>query len=336
MNKIPRFIAVLVVAAIGLFGCTSSQYNEDEPATSVRIGYQVIPNGDPIVRHHGWLEDLSGLDVSWIQFSSGAEVNVALQTGQIDIGLVGSNPAVIGIGGGIDYSVIWIFNLIGENEALVVKGSSSSSKDKSLAGKRIATPFGSTAHYSLMSYLEINGYSEGEVAILDLQPQDALAAWDRGDIDGAYVWNPVLGAMKSSGGVVVTDSDELAQQGFPTADLAVATNTFIESNPQFLFTWVDMQSRAVDFIRENPELSSEIIAAEFGISQSDAGDQLSQIVLLNKSEQRDFFGAGGHEGSPMLTLLSGTASFLFNQERLPLELSNEDLLGRFTDSFLQN
>lgn len=328
-----RKLSVVSVLCVAVSACASGGPSEMSTSEAVRIGFQVIPNGDPIVRHERYLEESIDSEITWLQFSSGAEVNLALQSGQIDIGLIGSNPSVIGLAGGLEYSIVWVFNLIGENEALVVRNGL---EQERLKGKRIATPFGSTAHYSLLSWLAESGYSEGDVTLLDLQPQDALAAWERGDIDGAYVWNPVLARMKESGGLVVTDSEQLAQLGFATADLGVARNEFIEANPEFVQSWVDAQSRAVEFVRQSPERAAEIVASEFGIPVSDAAEQLSQVVLLSKDEQKAFFQSPEPLKSSMFALLEGTADFLYRQERISAELGKEEILSGFTGRFLGN
>ena len=123
----------------------------------------------------------------------------------------------------IAYKVPWIHDVIGAAESLVVKNDSGVTDFTGLVGKKVGTPFGSTAHYSLLAALELNGVDPTKVKIVDLQPPDILAAWQRGDIDAAYVWNPTLAELKKDGTVLIT-SEELAKQGKLTADLAIVTN----------------------------------------------------------------------------------------------------------------
>ncbi|MFD6243878.1 ABC transporter substrate-binding protein [Streptomyces roseolus] len=51
--------------------------------------------------------------------------------------------------------MVGIHDLIGDNEALVAKPGIGSVKD--LVGKKVATPFGSTSHYSLLAALTTAG-----------------------------------------------------------------------------------------------------------------------------------------------------------------------------------
>jgi taurine transport system substrate-binding protein len=190
------------------------------------IGYQNIPNGDLIVKHDGLLEAAFGdaVTVEWKLFDSGGSVNEAILAGAIDIGLVGSSPASRGISSGIEYQIPWIFDVIGKAEALAVKAGINSIAD--LKGKTIATPFASTSHYSLLAALEEAGLSESDVKVIDSEPDAILAAWQQGDIDGAYVWNPVLAKLTADGGKVLITSEDLSKKGKTTYDLAVVTTSF--------------------------------------------------------------------------------------------------------------
>ncbi len=43
-----------------------------------------------------------------------------------------------------------------------------------------------------------------KVQIINLRPSEITAAWQRGDIDAAYVWDPALGKAKETGKLLVT------------------------------------------------------------------------------------------------------------------------------------
>ena len=152
----------------------------------------------------------------------------------------------------IPYKVQWIHDVIGAAESLIVKNDAGVTDIAGLAGKKVGTPFGSTSHYSLLAALELNGVDPTSVKIIDLQPPDILAAWQRGDIDGAYVWNPTLADLKKDGTVLIT-SAELAKQGKLTADLAAVTNAFAEQYPDAVQTWVDQQNKAVQLYQLRPD-----------------------------------------------------------------------------------
>lgn len=310
-----RFLAVAGLAVIATVGAAcgskSSSTTTAAPETTaaavettaaasgelpskITIGYQAIPNADVIVKHDGLLEKAFGPDVKieWKLFDSGGAVNEAVVAGAVDFGLVGSSPTSRGLSTGIEYQVPWIHDVIGKAEALVVKGDIASIAD--LKGKTIATPFASTAHYSLLAALQDAGLSDTDVKVIDAEPDAIYAAFQTGDIDGAYVWNPNLAKMVKDGGKILITSEDLAKKGKTTYDLAIVTNSFAAKYPAAVQIWVNTQDAAVKIIKNDPAAAAKSIAAELNISEADAAQQLSELVFLTAAEQvgPDFLGGG--------------------------------------------
>ena len=122
---------------------------------------------------------------------------------RVDIGYVGSSPLAAAASRELPIETIFVVGLIGESEALVARNGSGIDKVEDLAGKKVAVPFVSTTHYSLLAALKHEGVDPKSVEILNLRPPEIAAAWERGDIDAAYVWDPALGQIKTSGKVIV-------------------------------------------------------------------------------------------------------------------------------------
>jgi len=187
------FIILLSAAVLltVLSGCTKKR----ESATGdlpqkITIGTQVTIKPDAIAITDGWLTELMGVEVEIIYFDSGRDVVTAIASGSIDMGNVGSPPASLAIANGVPCQVFYIHSVIGEVDALIVRGNLGIKDAKGLTGHRIATTFSSTAHYSLIKYLEVNNVNPSDVAIIDMRTGDMVAAFIRGDIDGAYTWAP--------------------------------------------------------------------------------------------------------------------------------------------------
>ena len=94
-------------------------------------------------------------------------------------------------------------------------------------------PFISTTHYSLLSALKHWGIKPGQVQIINLQPPAIIAAWQRGDIDGAYVWAPAVNELEKEG-KVLTDSSQVGEWGAPTLDVWVVRKDFAEQHPEIV------------------------------------------------------------------------------------------------------
>ncbi|MBX3014803.1 MAG: aliphatic sulfonate ABC transporter substrate-binding protein [Caldilineaceae bacterium] len=281
----------------------------------VRIGYQAIPNAELIAKQLQWHEQALGTAIEWRQFESGRDVNTAIASGSIDIGLVGSSPAAAGLAQGLPYEVVAFYDLIGDSEALAVRGSIQSFAD--LKGKKLGAPFGSTTHYSLLQVLQLNGISPDEVTLLDFNPADLLAAWTRGDLDGAYVWQPTLQKLYDDGGTKLIGSDEVAAQGFPTFDVAIVTRDFASQYPEAVALYVQNLSKAVDLYRSDPTQAAALLAAELSITPEEATAQAAGLIWLTASEQLDatYFGTSAAPGA-LGQALKTTADFLVAQKVL--------------------
>jgi taurine transport system substrate-binding protein len=292
---------LLTIPVLALAACGSDDNNATaaagKPAAAapkkLTIAYQAIPNGDLVVKHEGWLEKaLPDTEIEWKLFDSGGSVNEAVAARSVDIGLAGSSPVSRGLSQPLPYEVPWIHDVIGEAEALVVKKDITSIEQ--LKGKKVATPLASTAHYSLLAALQDHQLTSKDVKIIDAEPDAISAAWSRGDIDGAYVWNPNLAKLKKDGGHVLVNSAELAEQGKTTYDLAVVTKDFAGKYPDAVKAWVAQQDRAVKLYRSDPDAVATAVGAELNVSAEEVLPQLKDLIFLTAEEQAgaDYLGGG--------------------------------------------
>ncbi|WP_281289172.1 glycine betaine ABC transporter substrate-binding protein [Leekyejoonella antrihumi] len=309
-------VALTLVAACGSSGGSSKGASGGD--TTLRIAYQVIPNGAPIVKHEKWLEkNLKGVKVEWTQFDAAQDVVRAMASGAVDVGLVGSTGVSTAVAKGLGFEVPWIYDIEGDNEALVVKKDKGINSVADLAGKTIATPFGSTTQYSLIAALKDAGVY-GKVKVLDMKPPEALAAWTRGDIVGSYIWEPTLAKMKDNGGKVIISSKQLSKKGVVTADLAIVAKSFAKKNPDVVSGWLKQEDRAVKMIKSDPKGAAKIVADEFQITEADASSQMKELVFLTGKEQlgSEYLGPDGKPGA-LASTLDKTCDFLKSQTLIP-------------------
>jgi taurine transport system substrate-binding protein len=337
-------VAALAMAAA--VGCGASegggaagggkQEGEGGKPKSLRVGYQAIPNGALIVKNQKWLEESVGVPVEWQQFDSGANVNRAVASGSVDVGLAGSSPVANGIASGLPYKVPWIYDIIGDAEQLVVRESAGISDVSGLEGKKVAAPFGSTTHYALLTALSEGGVDLNSMEIIDLEPDDIAAAWQRDDIDAAYVWNPALAKLKEQGGEVLLSSAELAEQGTLTGDLAVVRSEFADQYPDVVVAWLEQENRAVQLYKDDPQRAAEIVGAELQLPVEEAKSQMEGLIWLDASEQLspDYLGTPGQPGK-LAEQLTTTAQFLRLQKLIDRDPSEEEFKKAVDPQYLQ-
>lgn len=325
MKKLHPLLGAALLAPLALSGCVGGGETEGDASacpweadesvdTTVRIGYQRIPNGDVVVKDQGILEDcLPNATIEWSNFASGGDVIQAFGGDSLDIGLVGSSPATRALSAPLDLpvEVVWVHDVIGAAESLVVRDGAASDI-AGLKGKTIATPFGSTAHFSLLQAIADAGEDPADYTLVNSEPEQIAPAWSRGDIDAAWIWDPTLSELKADGGEVVLTSEDTADAGKPTFDLAIADRDFVADNEAVLTTWARAQDWAVQQIEDDPDTAAESIAVELGISTDEAKAQLAGYVYLRASEQV----GGDYLGGKLGDDLFATAQFLLSQDSI--------------------
>lgn len=339
-------LAVVMLGGLAACGNTSEQKENSQSGKNsksdvpevVNIGVQTLITPELVARYEKIYEQYLGTKVNLVQFDSGADVNKAFSGKSIDIAAFGTSPAALGISNNLGFEVFWYYDVIGSAETLIATKESGATKIEDLKGLKVGTPFASTAHYSLLNALKQANIDPREVELLDMQPDDIYAAWKRGDIDAAYVWNPVLGELKQDG-VVITDSGELAEQGIVTADVAAVRKEFAKEYPDVVKNYVKVQLYALDKFDNNRDEAIKEIAKAAGISEEDAASQVQDFTYPSGKEQITDEYLGTKEKSGALAQnLKDTADFLVEQgsiESAPdLSVFEDAVTGEFVEQAL--
>jgi taurine transport system substrate-binding protein len=304
----------------------------------VTIGYQLIVGPWAAAVATGEVEAATGWQIRWVKFESGRQVVDAFSHREIDAGFLGSSPLATALSGGLDLRLVWVLDDIAAAEQLVVRdGSGIDPGDPaSLQGRTVSVPFGSTTHYHLLVALELWGIGRDTVRIVDLEPNEIATAWERGAIDAAFIWQPVLGRLLENGRTMVT-SAELSAKGQPTFDALVATPELLRDDPDGLAALVGTFARRVQAFRADPaawSVDSAEVAAILALFGGSAEDVVAALGLYHYPTAReqvgpDWLGDGG-DGRVARSLLA-TARFLAAEGRIDTVLED---YGRFVDPSL--
>lgn len=200
-------------------------------AADFTVAYQTTVDPAKVAQADGAYEKATGSKISWRKFDNGADVITAIASGDVQIGYLGSSPLTAAATRKVPVETFLIATQIGAAEALVARNGSGINSPQDLIGKKIAVPFVSTGHYSLLAALKYWKIDPAKVTILNLAPPAIAAAWKRGDIDATYVWDPALGVAKETGKVLIT-SGELAKVGAPTFDAWIVRKDFADKHPE--------------------------------------------------------------------------------------------------------
>ena len=195
------------------------------------------------VMESGELEKATGYKINWRMFGGGGDVIKAMASGDVQLGEAGSSPITAAASQGQDIKLFWILDDIADAEALIVRNGSGINGVKDLKGKKVATPFVSTAHYQLMAVMKTEGVDAKGVNVMNLRPPEIAAAWERGDIDAAFIWDPVLSKIKGNGKVIET-SKTIGKRGFPTFDGLIVNAKWAAQNEAFMVELVKVLAKA--------------------------------------------------------------------------------------------
>jgi taurine transport system substrate-binding protein len=161
----------------------------------------------------------------------------------VQVAELGSSPLAIGASQGVEFQLFMIAQGLGTAESLIAKNDSGIAKLEDLTGKRIAVPVGSTAHYSLMGALSHAGIADTDVTIMNLPADQIAAAWDSGQVDAAFIWEPVQNQILQSGTFIV-GADQTAAWGFPTFDGWVVNTEFAAANADAMVAFAKTMNEA--------------------------------------------------------------------------------------------
>jgi taurine transport system substrate-binding protein len=311
MTTMKRFLLSLATAGLGMVSAAQAQQKE------VTFAHQDMLIPWRTVMESGELEKATGYKINWRMFGGGGDVIRAMASGDVQIGEVGSSPIAAAASQGQDIKLIWILDDISDAEALIARNGSGINSVADLKGKKVATPFVSTSHYQLMLAMKLAGVDPKGVNVMNMRPPEIAAAWERGDIDAAFIWDPALSKIKGNGKVITT-SGEIGKKGFPTFDGLVVNAKWAAANEGFVVALIKALAKADQEYKDNAAkwtVDSAQVKAVAKWTKADAKDVPPSMKLYRfptMAEQASPAWLGGAAAKA----LTDTAAFLKEQGRV--------------------
>ena len=310
--RLHRRLALAAAASLALLGTAALAQTKE-----VTIAHQDMLDPYRIVMESGELEKATGYKINWRMFGGGGDVIRAMASGDVQIGEVGSAGVATAANQGQNIKLFWILDDIADAEALVARNGSGINSVKDLKGKKVATPFVSTAHYQLMADIKSEGVDPKSVTVMNMRPPEIAAAWERGDIDAAFIWEPVLSRVKANGKVIAT-SGSIGKKGYPTFDGMVVNADWAAKNEAFMVALVKALAKADAAYRSGQAtwtVDSPEVKAVAKWTKADAKDVPGAMALYrfpSADEQLSPAWLGGGAAKAM----TDTAAFLKEQGRV--------------------
>ena len=307
--------AGLAVAVALVSGAALAQQKE------VTIGYQDMLDPYRHAQETKELEKATGYKINWKQFGGGGEVIKAMASGGVQLGEVGSAGIAAAVSRGEPYELFWILDDIGDAEALVAKNGSGINSVKDLKGKKIAMPFNSTTHFHTMVALEQAGVNPADVQILNMRPPEVRAAWQRGDIQATYIWDPVLSEVKKDGKVILTSGKLSAETGKATFDGYIVNKDWAKQNHDFMVKFVKVLAAADEKYRANqakwtPDSAEVKAVAKWSGAKPEAVPAGMALYRFPTLAEQNGKWLGGGKDSLAAKALAATAQFQLSQKQI--------------------
>ncbi|KRD72280.1 taurine ABC transporter substrate-binding protein [Ensifer sp. Root278] len=306
--------AASIVASLAASGVAYAE-------TKLVVGYQQIVGPFVAAIADGRFDAAAkeaGYSIDWRQFSSAGDITTALASGDVPIGVLGSTGTAAAATRGVELQLFWILDNIGQSEALVARDGSGIETPADLKGKKVAVPFVSTSHFHLLVGMnKVWNVDPREVEILNLKPPQIVAAWQRGDIDAAYVWPPALSEIQKTG-KTISDSEVIGAASVPTFDGLVVDKAWAAENPKLMEAFTKVLAKAyADYNADKAAWTEESEQVQ-GIVKLIGGDGPSTVEALrllsfpNADEQASEVWLGGGA----TRALTESAKFLVEQKQM--------------------
>jgi taurine transport system substrate-binding protein len=155
-----------------------------------------------------------------------------------------------------------------------------------------------------------------------MRPPEVRAAWQRGDIQATYIWDPVLAEVKKDGKVILTSGKLSAETGKATFDGYVVNKNWAKNNRDFVVRFVKILAASDEKYRANKpgwtKDSAEIkaVAKWSGAKPEDVPDAMALYGFPSLADQASPAWLGGGANGAASKALAQQANFLKEQGRL--------------------
>jgi taurine transport system substrate-binding protein len=260
----------------------------------------------------GTYEEALGMDINWVAFESGVKMSAAMASGDVQLSVSqGVPPFVVATSAGQDLQILDVAVSYADNDNCVVRSELEIDKTNAgeLAGKKVAVPLGTAAHYGFLSQMNHFGVDVGSMDVVDMDPSDGAAAIANGNVDMFCGWGGALRRAKEHGNVLLT-GDEKTELGILVFDVTSGPADWVAENgdtvAKFLKVTADANAMWAD--EANHAEMLPLIAKDAGMSEEATAETIATFKFPTVEEQLSAAWLGGNAQ----TFMKGVADVFVN------------------------
>lgn len=250
---------MLVAGALALTGAQSAVAAGHEEIT---VAYFLEwPMPFLAAKESGAYDEALGMKVNWVSFETGTAMSAAMASGDVQLAVSqGVPPFVVAASGGQDLQVVDVAVSYSDNDNCVVSADLEIDKDSAgeLAGKKVAVPLGTAAHYGFLRQMDHFGIDLSSLQVVDMAPPEGAAALGQGAVDFACGYGGGLTRMREHGNVLLTGSEK-EDLGILVFDVTSAPASFIAENGEIVAKFLKVTAEANEAWNANQ--SDDLLAA---------------------------------------------------------------------------
>jgi taurine transport system substrate-binding protein len=309
------------VAAIALLSGTQAAFALDEITVAYFLEW---PMPFEYAKEMGTYEKEMGVKINWRSFDTGTAMSAAMASGDVQLAVSqGVPPFVVATSAGQDLQTLDVAVSYADNDNCVVRTDLEITKDNAaeLAGKKVAVPIGTAAHYGFLKQMAHFGVDPASMDIVDMAPPDAAAAFAQGSLDMACGWGGALRRMKESGNVLLTGAEK-EDLGILVFDVTSGPASFVAENPDLVakFLKVTADANAMWADTANQAEMLPVIAKDAGMDETATAETMATFVFPTVEEQLSAKWLGG--GSQ--AFMKGVADVFVNAGSIAAALDTYD------------
>ncbi len=245
----------------------------------------------------GTYEEALGVGINWVSFDTGTAMSAAMASGDVQLAVSqGVPPFVVATSAGQDLQVLDVAVSYSDNDNCVVHADLEIDKDSAgeLAGKKVAVPLGTAAHYGFLKQMSHFGVDLASLEVVDMAPPDGAAAIAQGAVDMACGWGGALRRMKEHGNVLLTGAEK-EQLGILVFDVTSAPAGWLAENSDMAaaFLKVTAEANAMWADAGNRAEMLPVIARDAGMDPDATMETLAGFVFPSVDEQLEAKWLGG-------------------------------------------
>ena len=293
-----KFTNTLMSAAASLALMTGATQAFADGHEEITVAYFLEwPMPFQFAKVNGTYDEAMGVTINWVSFDSGTAMSAAMASGDVQIAVSqGVPPFVVATSAGQDLQIIDVAVSYAENDNCVVSSGLEIDKESAdeLAGKKVAVPLGTAAHYGFLRQMDHFGVDLASLDVVDMAPAEGAAALAQGQVDMSCGWGGALRRMKEHGNVLLTGAEK-EELGILVFDVTSAPASFVAENPELVekFLAVTAEANAAWNDGSGVEEMLPVIANDAGMDVDATKDTMDTFVFPSVDEQLSDAWLGG-------------------------------------------